>query len=231
MMSVRLRAASGLLIIAFMGVAPPRRAPAASCEGLATLARPNTTITSAQPIAAGSFTPPGGTNVIDELPPFCRVAGVIAPTQDSRILFEVWLPLQSWNGKFAGVGNGGLPRIENPEMLPEEPLITAITLAELTVGPLVATSDEERAARQAHLRQAESEYFEPLPFDANAARAFEQVAASPRRSGRKTAARSYDAMIAATAIANELPLYTCNPADFSDITGLEFVAVPVGREA
>ena len=120
-----------------------------------------------------------------------------------------------------------LPRIEQPELLPEEPLITAITLAELTVGPLVATSDEERAARQAHLQQAESD-FEPLPFDANAARAYGQVAASLRRSGRKTSARSYDAMIAATAIANELPLYTCNPADFSDITGLEVVAVPVG---
>jgi tRNA(fMet)-specific endonuclease VapC len=119
-----------------------------------------------------------------------------------------------------------LPRIENAAFLPGEPLITAITLAELTVGPLVATSDEERAARQAHLQQAESD-FEPLPFDANAARAFGQVAASLRRSGRKTTARSYDAMIAATAIANELPLYTCNPADFAGIAGLDVVAVPV----
>ena len=119
-----------------------------------------------------------------------------------------------------------LPRIETPEFLPEEPLITAITLAELTVGPLVATSDEERAARQAHLQQAESD-FEPIPFDANAARAFGQVAASLRRSGRKTSARSYDAMIAATAIANELPLYTCNPSDFSDIAGLDLIVVPV----
>lgn len=122
-----------------------------------------------------------------------------------------------------------LPRIDNPELLPEEPLITAITLAELTVGPLVATSDEECAARQAHLQQAESD-FEPIPFDANAARAFGQVAASLRRSGRKTSARSYDAMIAATAIANELPLYTCNPADFSGIAGLEVIAVPVRQE-
>lgn len=121
-----------------------------------------------------------------------------------------------------------LPRIENPELLPEEPLITAITLAELTVGPLVATSDEERAARQAHLQQAESD-FEALPFDATAARAFGQVAASLRRSGRKTSARSYDAMIAATAIANELPLYTCNPSDFSDIAGLDLVVVPVSN--
>lgn len=119
-----------------------------------------------------------------------------------------------------------LPRIEDPMLLPEEPLITAVTLAELTVGPLVATSDEERASRQAHLQQAESD-FEPLPFDASAARAFGQVAASLRRSGRKSIARSYDAMIAATAIANGLPLYTCNPADFAGIAGLDVIAVPM----
>ena len=119
-----------------------------------------------------------------------------------------------------------LPRIEDPMLLPNEPLITAITLAELTVGPLVAASDEERAARQAHLQQAEAD-FEPIPFDASAARAFGRVAASLRQSGRKTTARSFDAMIAATAIANELPLYTCNPADFNDIAGLDVVAVPV----
>jgi tRNA(fMet)-specific endonuclease VapC len=119
-----------------------------------------------------------------------------------------------------------LPRLDDAALLPEEPLITAITLAELTVGPLVAGSDDERAARQAHLQQAEAD-FDPLPFDASAARAFGQVAASLRRSGRKSAARSYDAMIAATAIANELPLYTCNPADFAGIAGLAVVAVPV----
>lgn len=121
-----------------------------------------------------------------------------------------------------------LPRIEEPTLLPEEPLITAITLAELTVGPLLASSDEERAARQAHLQQAESD-FEPIPFDATAARAFGRVAASMRRAGCKTSARSYDAMIAATAIANELPLYTCNPGDFTDILDLDVVAVPIAR--
>ena len=107
-----------------------------------------------------------------------------------------------------------LPRLSNPDVLPVEPYITAITLAELSVGPLVARSDQERAARQAHLQQAESD-FDPIPFDAAAARAFGQVAASLRRSGRKTAARAYDAMIAATAIASALPVYTCNPDDFA----------------
>lgn len=119
-----------------------------------------------------------------------------------------------------------LGRLDDPAVLPDEPLITAITLAELTVGPLVATSDQERAARQAHLQQAESD-FDALPFDASAARAFGRVAASLRQSGRKTTARSYDAMIAATALAHALPVYTCNPDDFSGIEGLEVVAVPV----
>lgn len=119
-----------------------------------------------------------------------------------------------------------LPRIDDPAVLPAEPFITAVTLAELTVGPLVASSDEERAARQAHLQQAEAD-FEPLPFDAAAARAFGRVAASLRRSGRKAVARAYDAMIAATAIANELPVYTCNPAGFAGIDELEVVTVPL----
>lgn len=119
-----------------------------------------------------------------------------------------------------------LSRLDDPLALPEEPVITAITLAELTVGPLVAASDTERAARQAHLQQAESD-FDALPFDAAAARAFGRVAASLRRSGRKPAARSYDAMIAATALANALPVYTCNPDDFVGIDGLDVVAVPL----
>jgi tRNA(fMet)-specific endonuclease VapC len=118
-----------------------------------------------------------------------------------------------------------LQRIEDPSTLPNHPLITAVTLAELSVGPLVARNGKVRAARQAHLQQAEAD-FDPLPFDSDAARAFGRVAASLRRSGRKTGARSYDAMIAACAIANDLPVYTCNPADFAGIDELTVVAVP-----
>jgi tRNA(fMet)-specific endonuclease VapC len=118
-----------------------------------------------------------------------------------------------------------LPRFDDATALPEEPAITAITLAELSVGPLVAQDERQRAARQAHLQQAEAD-FDPLPFDAAAARAFGGVAASLRRAGRKTAARTYDAMIAATAIANQLPLYTCNPNDFDGIDDLHVVALP-----
>ncbi len=119
-----------------------------------------------------------------------------------------------------------LSRITDPALLPGEPVITAVTLAELSVGPLLAATEPERAARQAHLQQAEAD-FDPLPFDAAAARAFGQVAASLRSAGRKTAARAYDAMIAATAIANELPIYTCNPSDFAGIEDLQVQPVPV----
>ena len=117
-----------------------------------------------------------------------------------------------------------LPRLTDPTVLPAEPLITAVTLAELSVGPLVASTDAERAARQAHLQQAEAD-FDPLPFDAPAARVFGRVAASLRRAGRKVNARAYDAMIAATALASGLPVYTCNPNDFAGIDGLEVVRV------
>lgn len=118
-----------------------------------------------------------------------------------------------------------LGRINDTSTLPEEPQITAITLAELSVGPLVAPTQKERSARQAHLQQAEAD-FEPLPFDAAAARRFGQVAAGLRRAGRKPEARAYDAMIAATAISNDLPIHTCNPRDFSGIAGLTVVVVP-----
>jgi len=117
-----------------------------------------------------------------------------------------------------------LSRLADATVLPAEPVITAITLAELSVGPLVATTDEERAARQAHVQQAEAD-FTPLPFDADAARAFGRVTASLRTAGRKTSARAYDAMIAATALAHGLPLYTCNPDDFAGIDGLDVVVI------
>jgi hypothetical protein len=119
-----------------------------------------------------------------------------------------------------------LSHLGDPGALPAEPLITTVTLAELSVGPLLARDERERAARQAHLQQAESD-FEPLSFDAAAARAFGRVAASLRRAGRKASARAHDAMIAAIALANELPLYTCSPGDFAGIDELDVVAVPV----
>jgi predicted nucleic acid-binding protein len=119
-----------------------------------------------------------------------------------------------------------LSRLTDPTVLPVEPMITAVTLAELSAGPLLASSDDERAARQAHVQQAEAD-FDPLPFDAQAARAFGRVTLSLRRSGRKATARAFDALIAATALAHDLPIYTGNPADFAGIDGLVVVEVPV----
>ena len=123
-----------------------------------------------------------------------------------------------------------LRHITDPASLPDEPLITAVTLAELSAGPLVARDERERAARQAHLQEAEAD-FDPLPFDRASARAFGQVASSLRKSGRKTAARAYDALIAATALAHSLPVYTCNPADFDKIDGLQVIPVRLPESA
>lgn len=115
-----------------------------------------------------------------------------------------------------------LGEVSDPDTLPDELLISAITLAELSVGPLVAHDDAVRAARQAHLQQAEAD-FEPLAFDAASARAFGQVAAALRGSGRKPAARAYDALIASVALANRLPVVTANPRDFEQIPGLTVI--------
>jgi tRNA(fMet)-specific endonuclease VapC len=117
-----------------------------------------------------------------------------------------------------------MPRLDAERDLPRRPAISALTLAELAVGPLVAADITERAARLAQVQQAEAD-FVPIPFDTAAARAFGAVAADLRSSGRNTTARAFDVMIAAIAVANGLPLYTCNAPDFAGIGGLEVVAV------
>lgn len=89
---------------------------AAPCASLTALKLSNTTITAAQVVEAGAFWPPGlrphalpadELRAFERLPAFCRVQGVIAPSRDSHIRFEVWLPVSGWNGKYLGVGNGG----------------------------------------------------------------------------------------------------------------------------
>lgn len=117
-----------------------------------------------------------------------------------------------------------LDSIDSPARLPERSHISAVTLAELTIGPLVARDPAEQATRQALLQRAEAT-FHAIPFDADAARAFGQVAASLRRSGRKTRARAYDALIAATALAHDMPIYTQNVRDFDGIDGLTVVEI------
>ena len=119
------------------------------------------------------------------------------------------------------VSLGGLTDLD---ALPARCFVSAITLAELSVGPLVANTDRERIARQSVLQQVEAD-FHAIPFDDRAARAFGRVAAELRASGRKTTARAYDALIAATAVANELPVFTLNVDDFSGIASLTVVEV------
>jgi hypothetical protein len=81
-------------------------AAGATCESLAELKLPHTTVRIAQPVPAGEFKPPEG-RPIANLPAFCRVAGTLKPTDDSNIQFEVWMPAVNWNGRMQGVGNGG----------------------------------------------------------------------------------------------------------------------------
>lgn len=119
-----------------------------------------------------------------------------------------------------------LPTLD-PADLPVTPLISTVTLAELSVGPLVALEDAERSRRLAELQTAEAS-FEALPLDSAAARYFGVVCASLRRAGRKAAARTFDSLIAAVALANGLALYTCNPGDFEAIDRLEVVGVSPG---
>ena len=116
----------------------------------------------------------------------------------------------------------------NPEDLPEELAVSAITLAELAAGPHATTDAEERARRQDRLQRTEAT-FDPLPLDAAAARAFGRVYAAVVAGGRKARGRrALDLLIAATALGADLPLYTRNPDDFSGLTGvLETHAVAV----
>jgi hypothetical protein len=108
--------------------------------------------------------------------------------------------------------------------LPEESSVCAITLAELAAGPHLASTASEGARRQARLQQVEAT-FEPLAFDAAAARSYGQVVAAVADSGRSHRRRIADLLIAATAHANGLALYTRNPDDFA---GLEDLLLVIG---
>ena len=114
----------------------------------------------------------------------------------------------------------------DPNLLPVEMGVSAVTMAELAAGPHATSDPDERARRQDRLQRAEAT-FEPFPFDADAARAYGRVYASVVTAGRKArGARAVDLLIAATAHAAQLPLYTRNPADFQALDDLiEVVAV------
>lgn len=108
--------------------------------------------------------------------------------------------------------------------LPGEIAVTAITLAELAAGPLAATDPVERARRQDRLQRIEAT-FQALPFDVAAARAYGRIYGAVIAAGRRPRGRQVDLLIAATALAARLPLYTCDPDDFSHLDELEVVAV------
>lgn len=111
-----------------------------------------------------------------------------------------------------------LDRID-PGLLPDETAIAAVTLAELAAGPHAARDPEERARRQDRLLWAASTW-SALPFDADAARAYGSLFEAVRRAGRTSRARMPDLLIAATAAARGLPLFTRNPADFAGLEDL-----------
>lgn len=122
-----------------------------------------------------------------------------------------------------------LDRVD-PADLPLELAVSAMTLAELAAGPHATSDRAERARRQDRLQRVEAT-FDPLPFDAAAARAYGRIYAAVTAAGRKARGRrAIDLLIAATALAAGLPLYTCNPDDFDQLGAqLDVVALTPGR--
>jgi hypothetical protein len=118
-----------------------------------------------------------------------------------------------------------LDQIDSAE-LPAEIAVSAITMAELAAGPHATADAAERARRQDRLQRAETT-FEPLPVDGSVARAYGRVYAAVASAGRKARGRrAVDLLIAATAVAAGLPLYTRNPDDFAGLSSLlDIVAV------
>lgn len=113
----------------------------------------------------------------------------------------------------------------DPLQLPVSVAVSALTIAELAAGPHATDDPDERGRRQDRLQRTEAT-FDPLPFDADAARAYGRIFASVFAAERKArGARAVDLLIAATALASELPLYTRNGDDFRAIDDLVDVVV------
>ena len=122
-----------------------------------------------------------------------------------------------------------LERID-PEDLPRELAVSAVTLAELAAGPHATSDPAERARRQDRLQRVEAT-FDPVPLDGAVARAYGRIYAAVAAAGRKARGRrALDLLIAATALASDLPLYTRNPEDFGELVSLlEIVPVEPAR--
>jgi predicted nucleic acid-binding protein len=112
-----------------------------------------------------------------------------------------------------------IPHVDRSQ-LPVELALSAVTLAELVIGPHATDDVEERARRQDQLQRAQRT-FDPVPFDADAAQAYGRVYAAVMAKGRKARGRrAMDLLIAATALALDIPLFTCNPVDFDGLGSL-----------
>ena len=113
----------------------------------------------------------------------------------------------------------------DPGQLPERISVSALTMAELAAGPHATDNPAERARRQDRLQRAEAT-FDPLPFDADAARAYGRIYASVIAAGRKARGRrAVDLLIASTALAHDLALYTRNPDDFAQLGDVRVISV------
>lgn len=112
----------------------------------------------------------------------------------------------------------------DPALLPDESAISAVTLAELAAGPHATNDEAERARRQDRLQWAAATW-EPLPFDADAARAYGRIFSATRAAGQTSRARLADLLIASTAAANDLAVYTRNARDFAALRGIIDVIV------
>lgn len=113
--------------------------------------------------------------------------------------------------------------VVDPALLPDESAIATVTLAELAAGPHATQDEQERARRQDRLQWAAATW-DALPFDIEAARVYGRVFAATKAAGRSSRTRLADLLIASTAAANGVPLYTRNPADF---TGLEQIVTVI----
>jgi predicted nucleic acid-binding protein len=107
----------------------------------------------------------------------------------------------------------------DPGLLPDQSAIAAITLAELAAGAHATEDKDERARRQDRLQWATATW-DPLPFDAEAARMYGRMFAAARAAGQKSRSRLADLLVASTAAANSLPVYTRNPSDFDALKGI-----------
>jgi feruloyl esterase len=133
-----LRRAAGVLSVALLAalggiLATP--AAAATCTSLTGLTLPDTTITAALLVPAGTYTAPDG-EVFTNLPEFCRVAATLTPTSDSDIKIEVWMPYSGWNGRYAGTGNSGVGGvISYGSLAPGLPFGNAVANTDLGTSP------------------------------------------------------------------------------------------------